>query len=368
MEHTESKEYLMKYIKDAIQQESDVWIQTNVIADFESSSKSKKPRDIIRKECPSPQLQPLKKFPWIFLGVCIAIAAILFLIGKINGCHYNDRGYYVERGDFPNYDTYNQAWYGQYTFFDVLDGRKNYEDLSDYEKAEYDAYKTVNDNFRASAVPFYIIGIMAIAIGIIGGIAYTVIDNKSITKQNNLSLANYEENCKKEKETYSKNLSIYQRQMDDWKRQTAQARSTMDVALEKSQRILSQFYDEDLIYPKYRNLPALTSIYEYLVTGRCDELAGPHGAYNMYEDEVRKDMVISQLNTVIENLESIKQNQYMLYKQVNEITTQAYMINREIRNIRSYTQAITELTALNTYYTGLAARNSQITAAYHLLS
>ena len=88
-----------------------------------------------------------------------------------------------------------------------------------------------------------------------------------------------------------------------------------DKHLKKSKALLSSFYNnKELIYPKYHNLPALTSIYEYLVTGRCDELTGPHGAYNLYEDEVRKDTVISQLNLVIDNLEKIKQNQYMLYQ------------------------------------------------------
>lgn len=124
----------------------------------------------------------------------------------------------------------------------------------------------------------------------------------------------------------------------------------------------------DAIYPKYQNLPALTSIYEYFITGRCDELTGPHGAYNMYEDEVRKDTVISQLNTVIENLEQIKQSQFMLYEQVKMIQKTASAINAELAQIKGYTIAMTQLTALNTYYTALNERNSRTTMYYHLLS
>lgn len=73
--------------------------------------------------------------------------------------------------------------------------------------------------------------------------------------------------------------------------------------IDETRSILSRLYSLGVIYPKYCNLPALTSIYEYYMTGRCEELTGPHGAYNLYEDELRKDTVISQLNTVIENLE-----------------------------------------------------------------
>lgn len=40
-----------------------------------------------------------------------------------------------------------------------------------------------------------------------------------------------------------------------------------------------------VIYPKYLTLPAVTTIYEYLESGRCDSLAGANGSYNLYESE-----------------------------------------------------------------------------------
>lgn len=142
--------------------------------------------------------------------------------------------------------------------------------------------------------------------------------------------------------------------------------SVMDLKIAETDGLLTKLYELDEIYPKYRNLPALTSIYEYLVTGRCDSLTGPHGAYNLYEDELRKDTVISQLNTVIENLEKIKQNQYMLYQQVKEIQKNTSVIASELKQIKGYTVQIAQLTALNTYYAGLNERNTRIMMYYHL--
>ena len=141
----------------------------------------------------------------------------------------------------------------------------------------------------------------------------------------------------------------------------------MEQPYTETLHVRDQLYAIDAIYPKYQNLPALTSIYEYFITGRCDELTGPHGAYNMYEDEVRKDTVISQLNTVIENLEQIRQSQFMLYEQVKMIQKTASAINGELAQIRGYTIALTQLTALNTYYAALNERNSRATMYYHLL-
>lgn len=136
--------------------------------------------------------------------------------------------------------------------------------------------------------------------------------------------------------------------------------------LAQTQELLTRHYADNTIYPKYRNLPALTSIYEYLITGRCEELTGPHGAYNLYEDELRKDTVISQLNTVIENLEKIRQNQYMLYQQVKAIQENTTAIASELRQIKGYTIQIAQLSALNAYYAALNERNTRITMYYHL--
>ena len=149
--------------------------------------------------------------------------------------------------------------------------------------------------------------------------------------------------------------------LQEWNQFNRQMDQTMSQAMEETQKTLDKLYAWDVIYPKYRNLPALTSIYEYLITGRCEGLTGPHGAYNLYEDEVRKDMVISQLSVVIQNLEQIKQNQYMLYQQVKEIQQTTNSIEKELRQIKGYSVQIASLTALNAYYSALNERNTRIT-------
>ena len=133
----------------------------------------------------------------------------------------------------------------------------------------------------------------------------------------------------------------------------------MQRNLLETQTALKNLYNLDYIYPKYRNLTALTSIYEYFATGRCSELTGPHGAYNLYEDEVRKDMIIAQLNTVIENLEQIKQNQYKLYQQVQGILRNTQAVTAELYALTGYAAALTELTLVNTFYNGVSAVNSR---------
>lgn len=158
----------------------------------------------------------------------------------------------------------------------------------------------------------------------------------------------------------------YNEMMQEWRKSMQDTCEVMCQERGESADLLERLYNMDVIYPKYRNLPALTSICEYFMTGRCDSLTGPHGAYNLYEDEVRKNTVIAQLNTVIKNLEQIKNNQYMLYQEVKEIQKNTAQILSEVEQVRGYTIAMTELTALNTYYTAMNERNNRIMMYYQI--
>ena len=137
--------------------------------------------------------------------------------------------------------------------------------------------------------------------------------NKRIEQTNNSNYITYNHQM----DSYNKELSIireknrqrrviHNENIQKWDDSYKTNRSVLEDNLTHTKDLLKKFYSVDCIYPKYRTLPALTSIYEYFITGRCDSLIGSHGAYNLFEDEVRKNMVIFQLSTVIANLEQIK--------------------------------------------------------------
>ncbi len=181
----------------------------------------------------------------------------------------------------------------------------------------------------------------------------------------------YSEQMKKYNEDYEMCLEENKTRKEEfiynqkcWEDSCTKMRETLEKPLKETKENLERVYAKNIIYPKYRNLPALTSIYEYYVTGRCEELSGPYGAYNLYEDEVRKDKIISQLNTVIANLEQIKLNQYKLYEQVCQIQSNTNRMVRELNAIKGYVIELTNLTALNTYYNGVTALNTRIMTSY----
>lgn len=185
--------------------------------------------------------------------------------------------------------------------------------------------------------------------------------NERAQKEYNDACRYIEDSNRKMKDAYKTNYPLWEKSHND-------TLAYMNEPLQKTKKVLEGLYKKDFVYSKYHNLPALTSIYEYIITGRCEELSGPHGAYNLYEDEVRKDMVISQLNTIIDNLEQIKQNQFLLYQKVSDIQTEMSVIKAEMGRIEGFTYQIAQFSALNAYYSALTARNTEITMAYHLLN
>lgn len=92
------------------------------------------------------------------------------------------------------------------------------------------------------------------------------------------------------------------------------------VAAEKSntQQVLMQYYEKNLIYPKYRTIEAVCTIYEYLESGICTELTGYTGAYNMLEAEARANRICLRLDSIQGSLNRIEQNQRLLYQAVKE--------------------------------------------------
>lgn len=86
----------------------------------------------------------------------------------------------------------------------------------------------------------------------------------------------------------------------------------------KTKAVLNKFYSTNVIYPKYRSLPAIASLFEYMLSERCYGLTGHEGAYNLYENELRLGHIISTLDSISSDIKEIKQNQRMLYDVVSE--------------------------------------------------
>ena len=129
--------------------------------------------------------------------------------------------------------------------------------------------------------------------------------------------------------------------------------------LEETQDTLLQMYSLDVIFPKYRNIIAVSSFYEYLLSGRCDKLEGAEGAYNIFESELRMNLIINKIDDVIKHLEKIEQHQYMLYSAIQENNKQVNQLSGELTMLVNNSCQIEENTRMTEYYAWISARNTE---------
>ena len=125
---------------------------------------------------------------------------------------------------------------------------------------------------------------------------------------------------------------------------------------------LQQLYDKNVIYPKYRNMVAVCTIYEYLESGRCSALDGPNGAYNLYESELRQNLIINKLDEVIDNIAIIQNNQFQLYKKLDAIETSMKNLDKSLKEIASGVSIIGTTTLEIAQSSKITALSSIVTA------
>lgn len=127
-----------------------------------------------------------------------------------------------------------------------------------------------------------------------------------------------------------------------------------------------QLYGVGIIFGKYRDLAAITSFYEYLLSGRCETLDGANGCYNLYEAELRANIIINRLDEIGDSLECIKSNQYMLYSQLSEINTELSALNAAttamLNGLRGTAEVFLEHSAVIAHNSAVSAYYSKVNA------
>lgn len=153
-------------------------------------------------------------------------------------------------------------------------------------------------------------------------------------------------------ETYSKQLRIEQELQYIVKQ------------IGKSYEVQAKLYSYGVIYGKYRSYIAMSSFLDYFMSGRVTALEGPDGAYNLYEQESRADIIIGKLDVIIDSLEDIKENQYFIYNELQAANSMLMLINAQLlfNNVVQIEQLKTlDRIAENTE---TIAYNTQVTAFY----
>ena len=158
-------------------------------------------------------------------------------------------------------------------------------------------------------------------------------------------LEQYNQQYETSKKIYDTRLAQTESRLITYDKTTNVETANLNGSLYKLEKSLKQLYDVNIIYPKYRNLIAIATIYEYFASGRCTELEGPNGAYNLYENELRANIIIGSLGKIISDLQQIKNGQFALYQELQNS-------NREITRLL---YDISDNTQMTSYHAKVAA-------------
>ena len=118
--------------------------------------------------------------------------------------------------------------------------------------------------------------------------------------------------------------------------------------LASTQQVLSKLYSLNIIHPEFRNIVAVSSFYQYVDTGMCDKLEGHEGAYTLYLHESWYRTLSSQIENIIDRLDQIQSNQFVLYRAVKSANEKIDRLARTSEMTLTYAKA--------------TARNSEIIA------
>jgi hypothetical protein len=184
-------------------------------------------------------------------------------------------------------------------------------------------------------------------------------DFEHAKKNYNSALANYEKRVEE--------LSVQREQnivaIEELKRKDKQ----LEAIITSAENTVAEYFDMNIVFDKYRHFVAVATFYEYLMSGRCDALEGRDGAYNLYETELRQNIIIGKLDEAVNRLSEIRDTQYVLCKAIQESNRTSREIVNELSEINDSARAIEGSSAsaaksakLTEFYTAESARNTKI--------
>ena len=188
--------------------------------------------------------------------------------------------------------------------------------------------------FFAFIVGFF--GFIFVFSGVICGIVYGIEDhNENEQQKYAYSLST---------KAYPSQLNNYNTMMESYQSESVslpQKIQYCNMLLEAIQRtqsrtnsILMQFYDYNIIYPKWRGFVNVSNLYDYIASGMCTSLEGPHGAYEQLMEDMRADRIITSIeaakNQILHAMNSIYLNQCAIINELQGIDNKMNAISNNI--------------------------------------
>lgn len=166
------------------------------------------------------------------------------------------------------------------------------------------------------------------------------------------AMAEYETKSRRDKQRVDRELVL--------KKQIQEQLDSVEDECKRTKKALNALYSLSIIHSSYRNLVAVSSLYDYIDKGICKRLEGRDGAYAFYEEELRFQRIESKLDIIIEKLDQIASNQEYLASLIREGNSAMSRIEQQNNALARKMGSISVNTALAAYNTRCCAESLAI--------
>lgn len=121
---------------------------------------------------------------------------------------------------------------------------------------------------------------------------------------------------------------------------------------------LKKLYSMNIIHPDYQDFVACGMFLQYLSTGRTHSLeqcGGDPGAYNLYEQDVK-------FNVIKKQLDQIQKNQQVIYGALVQINQNVQDLCSSVERIENYARQTADYASQSTHNTKISAWCDQVNA------
>lgn len=222
-----------------------------------------------------------------------------------------------------------------------------FEEIQSYDNVSFaEALKRyINKDLGFAGVIAIIIAAIAIISGLIGVIISMV--KNFITKE---KLGFWEKETQRRKQRIDKDkqqLYMAITSFTNSEKLLLEEKNKIILNLRKAKEALSLLYSKNVLPIKYRNFTAVTTMFEYLATGRCTAIEGHGGIIDTYENDYKLGIIINNLIEINQKMDIIAANQQMLYQELNTANSHLQKIEMNIKAIETHTSKIEKNTAIS---------------------
>lgn len=174
-------------------------------------------------------------------------------------------------------------------------------------------------------------------------------------------------------EDYKKQQKQYEKEMNEHNSKIRYLNGVIDYLSklqQVSQTLLISMYSKSPIHVKYRNLLSIGTIYEYLDTKRCYRLEDDNGAYNMFEQEVRMNMLLIGIKDILTKMEELRKNQILIYNAIIELSDTIKNMHSDLigvlSDISESSQQTANASSISAFANVVNAYNSTMKSKYNV--